>query len=237
MVAARRVAGFGAAPILRGHIARASHAERFAWARRLIPGSLAQLPEEIIGFGELAASRSPATVCEIGTLFGGTSLFLCGLSPSMRVFAGIDIKLRNSQLVSALAPRDVSVTFLEGTTRDPVVRRRLEATLGSSPLDLLFIDGDHAYEGARADLNEYRDLVRPGGLIAFHDIVRDRGLGNGPAGPNRPGGVPGSNWSGGVPDLWEELRGRFRHWEVVRDRDQNGFGIGVIENDPATDPI
>lgn len=39
------------------------------------------------------------------------------------------------------------------------------------PLDFAFIDGDHTYEGVKQDFYMYGPLVRPGGLIAFHDIV------------------------------------------------------------------
>lgn len=37
------------------------------------------------------------------------------------------------------------------------------------PIDLLFIDGDHEYEGVKLDCNLYLPKVRPGGLAAFHD--------------------------------------------------------------------
>jgi Methyltransferase domain len=37
------------------------------------------------------------------------------------------------------------------------------------PIDLLFIDGDHSYEGVMADLSRYSFLVNPGGLILCHD--------------------------------------------------------------------
>jgi hypothetical protein len=35
---------------------------------------------------------------------------------------------------------------------------------------LLFIDGDHTYEGAKADFINYSPLVKEGGVIALHDI-------------------------------------------------------------------
>ena len=34
---------------------------------------------------------------------------------------------------------------------------------------LIFVDGDHAYEQVMADFNNYRDLLAPGGVMAFHD--------------------------------------------------------------------
>lgn len=37
-------------------------------------------------------------------------------------------------------------------------------------MDFLFIDGDHAYEGVKADFEMYSPLVRKGGLVALHDI-------------------------------------------------------------------
>lgn len=42
--------------------------------------------------------------------------------------------------------------------------------------DFVFLDGDHTYEGVKADINAWWDLVRDGGVLAGHDLdhVRDR---------------------------------------------------------------
>ena len=37
------------------------------------------------------------------------------------------------------------------------------------PFNFLFIDGDHSYEGCKADFEAWSPLVKPGGMIAFHD--------------------------------------------------------------------
>lgn len=39
----------------------------------------------------------------------------------------------------------------------------------TSSLDLLFIDGDHSYEGVKADWNAYNQFLKPGSFIVFHD--------------------------------------------------------------------
>jgi predicted O-methyltransferase YrrM len=39
------------------------------------------------------------------------------------------------------------------------------------PIDMLFIDGDHTYEGVKRDFELYRPLLKPGGIIAFHDVL------------------------------------------------------------------
>lgn len=36
-------------------------------------------------------------------------------------------------------------------------------------LDLLFIDGDHSYEGVKADWKAYKHFLRPGSIVVFHD--------------------------------------------------------------------
>lgn len=35
--------------------------------------------------------------------------------------------------------------------------------------DMVFIDGDHSYEGAAGDIDAYRKLLKPGGLLCGHD--------------------------------------------------------------------
>ena len=89
----------------------------------------------------------------------------------------------------------------------------MKELLGDRPVDFLFIDGDHRYEGVSQDFELYSPLVADGGLIGFHDIV--------------PG--PESN-VGGVPRFWGELKeasGERR--EIVADWNQGSGGIGLIE--------
>ena len=82
-------------------------------------------------------------------------------------------------------------------------------------MDFLFIDGDHSYEGVKRDFADYAPLVRPGGLIAFHDIV--------PGGPGKHGDP------GGVPIFWRELAvSRVDATELVEDWDWGSCGVGVV---------
>lgn len=36
-------------------------------------------------------------------------------------------------------------------------------------LDLLFIDGDHSYDGVKADWESYKHFLQPGSIVVFHD--------------------------------------------------------------------
>lgn len=61
----------------------------------------------------------------------------------------------------------------------------LKQATDNGPYDLLFIDGDHTYEGVKQDFEFYTPLVKPGGLILMHDIC---------------------NRNTGVPKFWEEIK-------------------------------
>jgi hypothetical protein len=51
-------------------------------------------------------------------------------------------------------------------------RKRSDELLKSdltTPLSLVFIDGDHEYSTVKSDLGKISDWIHPGGVIAFHD--------------------------------------------------------------------
>jgi len=41
----------------------------------------------------------------------------------------------------------------------------------SRPIRLLWIDGEHTYAGAKADLDQFRGHVAAGGIVALHDVL------------------------------------------------------------------
>ncbi len=50
-------------------------------------------------------------------------------------------------------------------------RRRRLGSASTQPVDLLFIDGDHSYEGVKADWELFVPLVKPFGVVIFHDTL------------------------------------------------------------------
>ena len=46
----------------------------------------------------------------------------------------------------------------------------LEKVVEFSPYDLIFIDGDHSYEGVKQDFLLFKPLLKKSGVIALHDI-------------------------------------------------------------------
>ena len=56
----------------------------------------------------------------------------------------------------------------------PIVAKSQEAAARwFHPIEFLWIDGDHTYEGAMADFVKYSPHVIDGGIIAFHDATQD----------------------------------------------------------------
>lgn len=54
---------------------------------------------------------------------------------------------------------------------NPVVSTSADAAKEwNDPIRLLFIDGDHSYEGSKLDFESWTPHVVPGGLVAIHDI-------------------------------------------------------------------
>ena len=182
-----------------------------------------QQPSEIIGLLELVRQAQPQSVCEIGSALGGTSFLLTRAASPRALVVLIDPAFDGARTgaLRRFAGPTQRMVCIGGSSTDPGVRRSLEQELDGRPLDFLFIDGDHTYEGVAADFALYSPLVRVGGLIAFHDVQPDH--------RERTGTSIGS-WSGGVPRLWVELKARYRASarEFVADQNQDGYGIGVL---------
>lgn len=177
---------------------------------------ITQIPDEVQAFHAFLRGRSPRVVLEVGTYSGGHLCMLSRALPTVTTLIGVDLLVRNKALLRRLAPRGVNLHLIDGDSHSPSTRQAIERALGRQPIDVLFIDGDHTYDGVRGDYEMYRDLVREGGVIGFHDIVEERR--NGKQG----------HWVGGVPLFWREVKANAQTQEFVSDPKQDGYGIGVM---------
>ena len=62
-------------------------------------------------------------------------------------------------------------SFIYGPSQDPSSVEKVDKLLDGHNVDLLFIDGDHAYKSILCDWLLYNKFVAKGGIIAFHDSV------------------------------------------------------------------
>lgn len=72
--------------------------------------------------------------------------------------------------------------FVRGDDLDPAVVTRV----GSPAPDIVFIDTSHHYRQTRRELEVYRWVVKPGGLIVCHDTMLARPEGSPPGDPPYP---------------------------------------------------
>ena len=215
-VAARRVRTFVRTQPDAGDLLRFMHgtSPRLDSAFRII-----QIDAEIEALCAELAADPPRRVLEIGTAGGGTLLLLAAVSRHDATLVSVDLPqpsgyaIHRERIYRAAARSEQRIELVRGDSHRPATLRCVSAIFAGEPVDVLFIDGDHTLEGVAADYATYAPLVRPGGVIALHDIVE------GPV-----------DFVGGVPAFWRTLKGRpsDQQHEIVADYAQGGLGIGVI---------
>ena len=174
-----------------------------------------QVPSEISGLAHRVEALRPSVIVEIGVYKGGTGLIWSHLASDLVVLCDLrNLWLERSLLQRFPAHGHPRLEILCGNSHETAFKSRLVKTLDGRPIDFLFIDGDHSLAGIRQDFADYSPLVRPGGLIACHDIV-----------PQQP--FPETQ----VPTFWAELKaeGKYQVEEFVEDWNQVGYGIGVVQ--------
>ena len=170
---------------------------------------------EIIGLLEYLKKNTPEIIVEIGTKDGGNSFLFLKTLKEIDTYIGIDLMVKNYDKLKYLVENGSKIFSINSNSRFPEVIYIIKKLLKGRSIDFLFIDGDHSYEGVKADFEIYSPLVKEGGLIVFHDIIQDKKSNN-------------DNWSGEVYRFWQGIKGNYDYKEFVEDHEQSGFGIGVI---------
>lgn len=191
----------------------------FKFRRRGIRFTPSQVREEITGFLKLLAQNPPATCLEIGTEKGGTFFLLTRVATPEAFLLSLDLPVGRGSaypawrepLYRGFAREQQRIEIVREDSHAARTLETLKQRLAGRALDLLFIDGDHSYDGVKSDFEMYAPLLARGGTIAFHDIV------------------DGAEASvGGVPRFWREIKQTRRHLEFVKSWKQGGWGIGVL---------
>jgi cephalosporin hydroxylase len=173
-----------------------------AWAAAML-GKAQQKEEEFKHFlFHVADALMNGVAVEIGSYNGGTIAAFGEMKAAIRISIDIEHRFDNP-----------SVQKITGNSQDESTLFSLKKMLGRKKIDLLFIDGDHTYEGVKADFEKYLHLVKKGGLIAFHDILDTE--------EHRAQNCY-------VAKLWEEIKQQYEHKEFVS-QPLNWGGIGVLK--------
>src|SRR5262249_14421436 len=127
---------------------------------------------EIGGLYESALARPAGAVVEVGRFAGGSTMILAqaGRDTGRRGVFSIDIERLSSgdYLLNLNGFTSADTTLIDHDAR--TVAQCWSAFGDDRGVAFLFIDADHSYDGVRRDLEAWIPLLRPGAMVAFHDL-------------------------------------------------------------------
>ena len=113
-------------------------------------------------FGELGFKKG----AEIGVFRGRYSKRLWERMPGLKLFS-VDSWMGKYEKEEAEARASLGrfpgITIIKGMSTD------VAKTIPDASLDFVYIDGDHDYEAAKADIEAWTPKVRVGGIVSGHD--------------------------------------------------------------------
>jgi predicted O-methyltransferase YrrM len=170
---------------------------------------LQQVPEEYAAVLLEIKSLNPRSYLEIGIGNGGSwmtcSYFLrntlerSNAVDNLSYYQSINQKIEEIQHVESflrLSIKDVS--FFNSNSENFLDNH-------TEKYDVIFIDGDHGYDGVKNDFLKCLKNINQGGVMIFHDISSV--------------GAPG------VVQLWKEIKQEYKHKEFIH---SNTCGMGII---------
>lgn len=179
-----------------------------------------QVHSEMLQMFEHVSAFQPSVILEIGTAKGATLLGWCRIASKKVVsvdlpggihgggYPAIKQRLYREFVVGRAG---VDLQLIQADSHSEATRKSVELVLAGDKIDVLFIDGDHTYDGVKADFELWSPLVRSGGMVIFHDILPHKVVAHCE-----------------VDQLWNELKPRYPHEEFISDPDQGWAGIGVL---------
>ena len=157
-------------------------------AARVIRGWLTD-EQALVLWERAGALRPPATVVEIGSYHGRSTIVLARSAAEGVAFVAIDPHAGNDRGPQEIHGTDAEGesdhrTFLANLDRSGVttavrhVRLPSQDALREVPghVDLLFVDGAHRYGPARDDVARWGERVAPGGTMLVHDAFSSIGV-------------------------------------------------------------
>lgn len=123
------------------------------------------MAKEVPIFCGLVHKEAPQRAVEIGTWWGLGAETIVEMSPGCRVLT-IDHKDQKVSRDPDLGPPASGIEYLIADSKTVVLPREWYGAA-----DLVFVDGDHQRNGIVSDTRLALSLVRPGGLVVWHDVM------------------------------------------------------------------
>lgn len=175
-----------------------------------------QFDAELNAFIEILMSEKVRSYLEIGSKFGGSLWRIANALPKDARIVSVDMPWGDRSTIphlqaciAAIKESGRAASLLLGDSTD---ERIVEDARKLGPFDCVLIDANHTLPYVTRDWENYGPMAS---IVAFHDIAWRRPL----------------EWKGGyridVPQLWESIKGGYRHREIKLDPtgQDNGFGV------------
>lgn len=170
-----------------------------------------QVVEEIYNAKGDRTNLEILDILEIGSFYGGTLWYWKEAFPIIRKIMSIDYPVppsdgRYQKMIDSKAKwselfKDIDFVAIDADSHNDETFNKVRMEFPNG-IDFCFIDGDHSYIGCLADYTMYRQLMKPDGIMAFHDISRE------------------------CKDAWEEIKKN--HKTIECKDDNNTMGIGLV---------
>lgn len=171
---------------------------------------------EFISLLEELSKHRISRVLEIGTASGGTLFMYTRIADKDATIVSVDLPggtfgggypTKKIPLYKSFALPEQRLELIRDDSHSIETLKMVEDIFDQQPVDFLFIDGDHTYEGVKSDYEMYSKLVSKNGFIAFHDTL----------------------YAEGVARFWSEVKLQHENtWEWVSDQKPQ-YGIGLIQ--------
>jgi len=126
----------------------------------------------------LVRQMKPRKVIEIGRYKGGSTLVIAAAMNGKGEFWSIDIGEKHGGMHCGEQSRPFDEMLADTCKRfglkvSIIVGDSRAVDVDTGEVDLVFIDGDHSYEGVRSDFERFGKRVRVGGAVLFDDAFTD----------------------------------------------------------------
>lgn len=165
-----------------------------------------QKEAEWLRFISIVDIMHPKNILEIGSYDGGSTISLSLLCERL-----LTIECIPPRYDVNLIRKNCNFTYLQGDSSSSDIVNFVKIS-NNELYDVVFVDGSHLYNIVKQDYFNYKNYIRPGGIMAFHDIIESD---------------EHKKQNTLVYKLWNEIKNNYHHVEII-ESPYNWGGIGII---------